>query len=293
MPCFHCHVVIKLPASHSAFMLGTKKTWPNKVKRRLGIPVESRAEANRRTAVRAGNARPDAWGKKYPQCVEDWQAIAFEAEQKRWKRGESVVCWSKCKEVKCEASKAHYYKWHSKNKERRRVYYLKRRGDKEWLAKRAQQRRDWDKANKEYKKQRQREWWAAFRANRPEEYKQRMRQMRKREASKPINRVISNVRKRLRDVMKGKRAALNVVGCTRKQLQGHLQSQFTKEMQWNNYGTYWHVDHIVPVSHFDLTNAEHVKLVHHYTNLRPMEAVANRLRGNKIDEPVQIHLPIV
>jgi hypothetical protein len=292
MPCFHCHVVIKLPASHSAFMLGTKKTWPNKLKRRLGIPVESRAVANRRTAVRAGNARPEAWGKQRPQTVEDWQAIAFEAEQKTWKRWESAVCWSKCKEAKCETSKAHYYKWHSKNKERRRVYYLKRKGDKEWLAKRAQQRRAWDKANKEYKKQRQREWWAAFRANRPEEYKERMRQMRKREASKPINRVISNVRKRLRDVMKGKRAALNVVGCTRKQLQEHLQSQFTKQMHWNNYGTYWHVDHIVPVSHFDLTNPEHVKLVHHYTNLRPMEAVANMMRGNKIEQPLQIHLPL-
>jgi hypothetical protein len=133
MPCFHCHVAIKLPAAHSAFMLGTKKTWPNKVKRRLGIPVESRAQANRRAAVRAGNARPDAWGKRYPQSVEEWQAIAFEAEQKTWKRWESVVCWSKCKEAKCEASKAHYYKWHSKSKERRRAYYLKRRGDKEWV----------------------------------------------------------------------------------------------------------------------------------------------------------------
>ena len=57
MPCFHCHVFIKLPASHSAFMLGTKKTWPNKIKRRLGIPVATRTEANRRAAVRAGNSR--------------------------------------------------------------------------------------------------------------------------------------------------------------------------------------------------------------------------------------------
>jgi hypothetical protein len=291
MPCFHCHVVIKLPASHSAFMLGTKKTWPNKVKRRLGIPVESRAQANRRTAVRAGNARPQLWGTKKPQCAEDWQTWAFKHEQSAWKRSEAIVCWSKSKEAKSETSRAHYYKWHSKNKERRRAYYLKHRGDTQWLAKRAEQRRAWDKANKEYKKQRQREWWAAFRSNKPEEYKERMRQMRKREASKPINRVISNVRKRLRDAMKGKRAALNVVGCTRKQLQQHLQSQFTKEMHWNNYGTYWHVDHIIPLSHFDPYNEDHKRLANHWTNLRPLEAMANLRRGNRMKETVQIALP--
>jgi hypothetical protein len=297
MPCFHCHVVIKLPASHSAFMLGTKKTWPNKVKRRLGIRVETRAEANRRTAVRAGNARPDAWGKQRPQTVKDWQAWAFRSEQQQWIQKHSIACWSKHPIAARQIAMLYYYRDHEASKARSRVNarktYNARKNDPEWMRKRTEQRRAWDNANKEYKKQRQREWWAAFRANRPEEYKERMRQMRKREASKPINRVISNVRKRLRDVMKGKRAALNVVGCTRKQLQEHLQSQFTKKMHWNNYGTYWHVDHIVPVSHFDLTNAEHVKLVHHYTNLRPMEAVANRLRGNKIDRPVQIHLPIV
>jgi len=277
-------------------MLGTKKTWPNKIKRRLGIPIETRAEANRRTAVRAGNARPKAWGKRYPQCTEDWMRLAFESEQKRWVRHDAATQWSRDPKIVKEIERARYYKDHEASKERSRQNarktYNKRKSDPEWMRKRTEQRQAWDNSNREYKRQRQREWTKSYRLNNPKKYKEQCRQNRRKQAEKPINRILKNVRKRLRDVMRGKRNALNVVGCTRQQLQEHLQSQFTDQMHWNNYGTYWHVDHIVPVSHFDLTNSEHIKLVHHYTNLRPMEAVANMMRGNKIEQPIQIHLPL-
>jgi hypothetical protein len=126
MPCFQCHVVIKLPASHSASMLGTEKTWPNKVRRRLGIPVESRAEANRRTAVRAGNARPEARGKQRPQTVEDWQAWAFETDQREWAEKEAVSCWSKDPETKRAIASALYYANHEENKRKGAEYARKR-----------------------------------------------------------------------------------------------------------------------------------------------------------------------
>jgi hypothetical protein len=116
MPCFHCHVAIKLPAAHSAFMLGTKKTWPNKVKRRLGIPVESRAQANRRAAVRAGNAQPETWGKRRPDTVEAWQAWAFKSEQYQWARKQSVACWSKHPDIKKQIALLDYYRNHETRK---------------------------------------------------------------------------------------------------------------------------------------------------------------------------------
>jgi hypothetical protein len=288
MPCFHCHVAINLTASHSAFMLGTKKTWPNKVKRRLGILIESRADANRRTAVRAGKAKPEAWGKQRPQTVEDWQAWAFCKEQRSFMRASTATCWSKHPEALAPMRAAHslkqYYKRHDYYKAKARRRYEQLKHDAQWIQRRKKHSRAWNKRNAGYKQKKHLKW----RKSNPD----KCRAARRKQAAKPINRIISNVRKRLRDVMRGKRNALNVVGCTRKQLQEHLQSQFTKQIHWNNYGTYWHVDHIVPVSHFDLTNPEHVKLVHHYTNLRPMEAAANMMRGNKIEQPIQIHLPL-
>jgi hypothetical protein len=269
-------------------MLGTKKTWPNKVRRRLGIPVATRAEANRRTAVRAGNARPEAWGKKNPSTLNEWQEWAFNEDQLDWKWRRKNASWLRDKWVQGEIKKTEYYRHHEASKERSRQNarktYEKRKNDAEWMQARKKHSQAWNKRNAGYKRKKHFEWRKAN----PDKWKA----ARRKQAAKPINRIIRNVRKRLRDVMHGKRGALNVVGCTRKQLQEHLQSQFTDQMHWNNYGTYWHVDHIVPVSHFDLANPEHVKLVHHYTNLRPMEAVANMMRGNKIEQPIQIHLPL-
>jgi 5-methylcytosine-specific restriction endonuclease McrA len=34
------------------------------------------------------------------------------------------------------------------------------------------------------------------------------------------------------------------------QLKQRLKSTFTPEMNWHNYGSYWHIDHIIPVNYF-------------------------------------------
>ena len=287
MPCFHCHVFIKLPASHSASMLGTKKTWPNKVKRRLGIPVESRAQANRRTAVRAGNARPEAWGKKYPQCTEDWQAMAFEFDQRDWHWRVASASWLRHPVVAKQLASLSYYRDHEASKARSRANakktYSARKNDAEWIRKRTEQRRAWDRANREYKRERQREWYHGN--------KEKAKASRRRYKSKPINRAYSNVRRRVKEVFKGKRSAQSVFGCSKQEFQKHIQSQFTDGMHWNNYGTFWHIDHIIPLSHFDPYNEDHKRVANHWTNLRPLEAIANVRRGNRMKETVQIALP--
>ena len=72
----------------------------------------------------------------------------------------------------------------------------------------------------------------------------------------------------------------------------HIESKFTNGMQWNNYGTYWHVDHIVPVSHFDLSDLYHAKMVNHWTNLQPLEAEKNLKKSNRIHDSIQCYLPL-
>lgn len=41
----------------------------------------------------------------------------------------------------------------------------------------------------------------------------------------------------------------------------------------------WHVDHVIPVSAWDLTNQEHRSAFYHWTNLQPLEAKANLKKG--------------
>jgi hypothetical protein len=49
-------------------------------------------------------------------------------------------------------------------------------------------------------------------------------------------------------------------------------------------GKQYHVDHIFPVSAFDLNNPEHIKLCWHPDNLQWLEASENMSKNNKYDE---------
>ena len=65
-------------------------------------------------------------------------------------------------------------------------------------------------------------------------------------------------------------------------LKQYLEPQFKPEMNWNNHGEIWEIDHIKPCSSFDLTDTEQQKQCFHYTNLQPLWAEDNLRKGDKI-----------
>lgn len=102
--------------------------------------------------------------------------------------------------------------------------------------------------------------------------------------------IVDNMRTRLKALIKttkkgGSSTVSGFIGCTTKQLAKHLESQFNKGMTWTNYGTHWHVDHILPCASFDHTDPKQVKQCWHWTNLRPLEAQRNMDKGATITEP--------
>ena len=53
-------------------------------------------------------------------------------------------------------------------------------------------------------------------------------------------------------------------------------------MTWNNYGLKtWHIDHIKPISKYNLTDPEDIKNAFNYKNLQPLWASDNLSKSNK------------
>ena len=93
-----------------------------------------------------------------------------------------------------------------------------------------------------------------------------------------------NLRGRLRRSLNGdckSGSAVKDLGCSIPELKLHLESKFANGMSWNNYGE-WHIDHIKPLSKFDLTDRQQLLEACHYTNLQPLWAKDNIRKGNRI-----------
>ena len=108
-----------------------------------------------------------------------------------------------------------------------------------------------------------------------------------RKANDPAYRLLCNLRNRIQDVLKKTATGKTVrtketFGCPLEEVVKHIESQFKEGMSWENYGLYtWHIDHIKPLSSFDLSNPEEVKKANHYTNLQPLWAKDNLSKGDK------------
>jgi hypothetical protein len=76
-------------------------------------------------------------------------------------------------------------------------------------------------------------------------------------------------------------STFNLIGCDLYFLKDYLEKQFDENMNWPNYGSYWHVDHIRPCASFDLTDEEQQRICFHYSNLQPLEAIENMRKGAK------------
>lgn len=78
------------------------------------------------------------------------------------------------------------------------------------------------------------------------------------------------------------RKANQYLGCAIDHAAMHIEKQFKKGMTWANHGKVWHIDHIVPLASFNLSNDDHVLMCCHYTNLQPMWASDNIRKGDTV-----------
>jgi hypothetical protein len=78
-------------------------------------------------------------------------------------------------------------------------------------------------------------------------------------------------------------SAVRDLGCTIPEFMNYIGLKFKPGMSWDNHGK-WHLDHIRPLSSFDLTNREQFLRAAHYTNYQPLWARENMAKGDKVPE---------
>jgi uncharacterized protein (DUF983 family) len=105
------------------------------------------------------------------------------------------------------------------------------------------------------------------------------------EREEPISKIIRNVRSRIFSAIKNKsKHTITYLGCN--------CSEYLKWLLYNehlytfeNYGKEWHIDHVIPISKFDIKNEEQQLLAFNWRNTMPLSVKENLSKNNKIIKP--------
>ena len=155
--------------------------------------------------------------------------------------------------------KCYYPVWRARNLDSQIKYHKEyHKQNKEKIT---QQARRWRESNKES----QNAWYAKKRKD-------------------PLYRLAHNLRSRLYDFLKGKIKHKNtesLTGCSFEELKKHLESQFAPGMTWDNYGSYWSVDHKEPLISINPDDKIVIERVTHYSNLKPLTIEENSRKAAK------------
>jgi len=123
------------------------------------------------------------------------------------------------------------------------------------------------------------------------EYRKRTLYKRKEKYKNDINHQIAEkLRNRIRGAIKRSNidkigSAVNDLGCSLEKFKLWVEMHWTEGMSWNNYNFYgWHLDHIKPLSSFNLSNRKEFLEACHFTNIQPMWMKDNLSKGNKYDD---------
>ena len=174
----------------------------------------------------------------------------------------------KCKECLKKFQK----NYRQKNKDKIREY------SKQWKKDNPEYQKQWSKKNKTYNKVNKEKKYQANKKWYKENKEYHNKWIKQRRLTDIEFRLRHNLRIRINQAIhkfnfKKKNTSIEELGCSIQKYVVYLGQQFDKNMNWGNYGTYWEIDHIYPVSKGGSF---------HYTNTQPLTIEENRSKGNKI-----------
>jgi hypothetical protein len=105
------------------------------------------------------------------------------------------------------------------------------------------------------------------------------------ERDEPIAKLKRVVRARIYAALTNKKLhTIEYLGCSS---QFYLQwiLNYNENYTLDNRGTEWHIDHVIPLSHFDLENIDEQMIAFNWRNTMPLEAKENLSKNCKIIKP--------
>ena len=212
------------------------------------------------------NKSKSTWDKLNKYCKESAKQLRKECKER--KKNNEKTYWKKTKEVQSEKRK----EWGKNNKEYRQEY------NKNYRKENLEKLRENDRKYNEIRRQdpKYKEWYNAYRR----EYDRKKRQ------TDPEFRLRSNVSRRVREMLTQDKSdsAMKYVGCDVQQLKTHLEARFEENMTWENYGSFWHIDHIIPCNSWNLKNVFEQFCCFNYRNLQPLWGIDNITKNDKFDK---------
>lgn len=123
-----------------------------------------------------------------------------------------------------------------------------------------------------------------YQENKTKKKEQTRSNQKKRRWTDPSFRIATNLRNRFRAALNGigykRGSAIRDLGCTLEDLKKHIEMQWQPGMSWENYGE-WEIDHVRPLSSFNLLEKSEQQKANHYTNLQPLWQDENRSKSGK------------
>jgi hypothetical protein len=102
------------------------------------------------------------------------------------------------------------------------------------------------------------------------------------EREEPISKIIRSVRSRILSAIKTKnKHTIDYLGCNCNDYLKWLLTNNDK-YSYENYGEEWHIDHVIPLSKFNLLNENEQNIAFNWRNTMPLSCKENLSKNNKI-----------
>ena len=130
----------------------------------------------------------------------------------------------------------------------------------------------------------------------PEVKERRNKQKRENRANSPMLRVHESMSARMRHDLKSGKCGnslndvmIHVLGYDFVKLKNHLEKKFKEGMSWDNYGSVWHIDHVIPATVFNFQSIYDYDFQRCWSlkNIQPLWSEDNLKKGSKIERPFQ------